>query len=556
MSNFTVTFQQGTPIWNLYQRLKKAGVKDEDLNMGYLKTDYVEKKRETVGKDDYKIQEEEVWKFVLERNKYGSWSTDIKETTGEEIVWTLENVEIKTKIKSAIAEFKRILGYKGYKEGADAYNELLGVSLYAFVMATNRRGILLAKVPEDAKKELKVADLGDIENYIEKNGGLALIEIQNDCEIEATALEALKNSCGWCTEETKILYAVFKMAELWVEPVYGLPKYEAMKNLPIKSQTHISIALVLSGKKRYFDPALKMADAEQFYKRYFNFWHNITNREFLAIHHGNLGVSYLSKKQFDLAEKEFTKAIQIDSDCFEAHNNLGVVYLMTGRRDSAKEEFVKAIQINPDCAEGHNNLGRINILQEEYDSAAIELKKAVQLYSDYVEAHYNLGILYRKKGQVNLAIEEFQDAVQIDKDFFAAHIHLAEIYDEAGQTEKVISEYKEIIRINPAGVNIVAIHNNLGVAYIDKMEIELAIKELQNAIQMDAHYSESYFNLGKAYAIKGDILKKEYKIKEAVEMYQKSMGMFHEAAAHGLIVPKEIIDHLQSRVEKLSEKVK
>jgi len=60
MSEYTITFKKNADIWKLYQRLKKAGVKDADLDKGYPKTDYVKKKRSVIHKGDRKIQKQEV----------------------------------------------------------------------------------------------------------------------------------------------------------------------------------------------------------------------------------------------------------------------------------------------------------------------------------------------------------------------------------------------------------------------------------------------------------------------------------------------------------------
>ncbi|MEE8637492.1 MAG: hypothetical protein V3T21_00445, partial [Candidatus Margulisiibacteriota bacterium] len=268
MPTYTVTFEKESPTWNLYQGLKKDGVKDSDLDQGYPKTDYVNKKRTTIGKNDRKIQKEEVLDYALERHE--RYRLAIKGTMGDVIPWGLDDLDPKTdfdhdlreKISAAITYFEEKITQAGHKKDKDRFKELLAVSLYTFAMASKKNKSMI-RFPKNVMDELTKAGLKDIISYIGKEGGLGLIDFKSDCELEATALEALKNNCSECTEMSKILYALFNMAGLKAKFIYGLPKPEFYKKFQKDiGELHVSLALKSNEKIRIFDCALELSDAK------------------------------------------------------------------------------------------------------------------------------------------------------------------------------------------------------------------------------------------------------------------------------------------------------
>ena len=136
------------------------------------------------------------------------------ESMGHEIPWGLDDLDpetifdlkIREKISGAIKTFEENLNFAEYTKGTDKYNELLAISLYAFAVSSKRLGSSEIRIPKDAVKELKDAGLESMIFYIVRNGGLGLTDNANNCELEANALTALKDSCGWCSEKSKILY--------------------------------------------------------------------------------------------------------------------------------------------------------------------------------------------------------------------------------------------------------------------------------------------------------------------------------------------------------------
>ena len=71
--------------------------------------------------------------------------------------------------------------------------------------------------------------------------------------------------------------------------------------------------------------------------------------------------------------------------------------------------------------------------------------------------------------------------------------------------DDAISYYNEVIRLAQAHPGIVAIaHNNRGIAYDDKGEVDRAIEDYSNSIELKPDFDHVYFNRGNAYHSQGD----------------------------------------------------
>ena len=71
--------------------------------------------------------------------------------------------------------------------------------------------------------------------------------------------------------------------------------------------------------------------------------------------------------------------------------------------------------------------------------------------------------------------------------------------------DHAISYYTEVIRLAPAHPAIVAeAHNNRGIAYDDKGEVDRAIEDYSKSIELKPDFDHVYFNRGNAYHSKGD----------------------------------------------------
>ena len=78
-----------------------------------------------------------------------------------------------------------------------------------------------------------------------------------------------------------------------------------------------------------------------------------------ADEHNDLGVVYENKGMFDLAEKEYLKAIKQKNDWAVPFFNLGNLYYRKDNLDKAERSFRRALRIDPKNPDVLNNLAYI-----------------------------------------------------------------------------------------------------------------------------------------------------------------------------------------------------
>ena len=163
----------------------------------------------------------------------------------------------------------------------------------------------------------------------------------------------------------------------------------------------------------------------------------------------NEGINYAVKGEFKKAEKEFEKALTVDSLYTPAQLGLkttndilsnkinketgtrifkGVQYDVQGKYEQAINEFTKAIELNPGYADIYNKRGLSYYNQEKYDQAIRDYNKAIELNPKYAEAFNNRGIVFYQQEQYDLAVSNYTKALEIDPKYAKAYHNRGLVY--------------------------------------------------------------------------------------------------------------------------------
>jgi TolB-like protein/Tfp pilus assembly protein PilF len=119
---------------------------------------------------------------------------------------------------------------------------------------------------------------------------------------------------------------------------------------------------------------------------------------------------------WDRAEKEFKRALELDPNQVIAHQWYGLYLASTGRGDEALPHFKRALELDPlnltanvNLATGYNNL-------RQYNLALKQFKQAIEIDPNYAGAHYNLGQTYQDMGEYELWLKEWKQAAVLSND--------------------------------------------------------------------------------------------------------------------------------------------
>ena len=257
-----------------------------------------------------------------------------------------------------------------------------------------------------------------------------------------------------------------------------------------------------------------------------------------------LGFSLEKNKDIDKAITAYHQAIQLDENYFYAHLRLGLVLLVKKHWDESLTTLQRALQLNSEGAELpelYAGLGRAFLEKENFNEAIQYCEKSLTLQPDQWQVLRYMGDALRKQGQREEAVKSYQYAITLKPDFpwlhnrladtlrergcweeaersyyrflelvpdhYWANRHLAQVLTKQEKWDKVVMSYRKGLQINP-----------------DSVEIQQKLEEvlcLQNQQLSEA---------AKGYFERGNQLKKESKLDQAIACYHQAIELQPEMA--------------------------
>jgi len=170
--------------------------------------------------------------------------------------------------------------------------------------------------------------------------------------------------------------------------------------------------------------------------------------------HTQLGASYLSRNQLDIAQQELERALDINSNDSQANHLMGLLQIRLKKDDKAEHYFRRAISEQPDNADARNSYGVFLCEHARLDEADEQFRAAINnpLYKSPEQASFNAGICQLKKPDKNAAAGYFRTVLQHNPRQPQALLHMARYSFEAGEalsSRGFIQRYFEVSTDTP-----------------------------------------------------------------------------------------------------------
>ncbi len=165
----------------------------------------------------------------------------------------------------------------------------------------------------------------------------------------------------------------------------------------------------------------------------------------------DLGLVFMAKKRFDLAEKHFKKAVSIRPDYIPAKNNLGTAYMEQKKWDSAIKCF-KEISGNLLYATPHyplSNMGWAYMGKKEYAAAKENFYKALKLSPNFIQAIHGLATLFIRTGNGYSAVNFLREKIKKNHNAVILHADLAKAYEMIDRFSDAKNEWQTVVRLSP-----------------------------------------------------------------------------------------------------------
>jgi len=168
------------------------------------------------------------------------------------------------------------------------------------------------------------------------------------------------------------------------------------------------------------------------------------------------GITLMSIKRYDEANKYFDAAIELKPNYAEAYNYKARSYIQTSQLSEALALINKAIAFKPDYKDAYLNKGTILFSLKKLNEALEEYKKTIELDPNYAEGYFNLGSCYMMlDGMKKEAIEAFTKAIEVAVDYAQAYYNRACAYATEKEFDNCLKDLSIAIKLDKSFKNMI-----------------------------------------------------------------------------------------------------
>jgi serine/threonine protein kinase/tetratricopeptide (TPR) repeat protein len=161
------------------------------------------------------------------------------------------------------------------------------------------------------------------------------------------------------------------------------------------------------------------------------------------------------------AEKEFKRAIELNSNYTTAHSWYGEYLMVLGRSSEALAQFNRAYELNPLSTTTNLALGYRFYYARQYGPAIDQIQKTLAMDSNFVPAHDYLGRAYEQNGMTIESLTEFHKALDLsegDTNELAALGQAYAVSHQGGEARKILDQLKvrsQQTYVQPASIAVI-----------------------------------------------------------------------------------------------------
>ena len=156
-----------------------------------------------------------------------------------------------------------------------------------------------------------------------------------------------------------------------------------------------------------------------------------------------LGIQYLQAGDTVKAKSSLQRALSISERYGPAHNALGLVFQAERDFELAERYFKSAIELEPMSAIFHNNYGAFLYSRQRFAEACHQFSRATEdpFYPARAQAFENMGRCYIQLGRLEVAEHALRRALDLQRDRPFAQVAMAGLLLDQGNIAEAVSWY-------------------------------------------------------------------------------------------------------------------
>lgn len=224
------------------------------------------------------------------------------------------------------------------------------------------------------------------------------------------------------------------------------------------------------------------------------------------------------------ARQAAIRALELDDQLAAAHASLGVVkWRFDWDWNGAEQEFKRAIELDPNYAPAHQWYGLLLTYQKRFDAATMELKQAQQLDPLSLIITANLGLPLYFSRQYDQAIAQFNRALELDQNFPFVYFFLGWADEQKGDFTKAVVNFQKAVALDGTPSAWAYLGHGYAVSG-SRMQAESVIQKLHE-LRRERYVSP--YHLAIVYVGLGDAAQTLKNLNQAFEDHSDSMVLIN-----------------------------
>ena len=189
----------------------------------------------------------------------------------------------------------------------------------------------------------------------------------------------------------------------------------------------------------------------------------------------------------------YTRTLESNPDAAVIRSNFGALFFDQGKLERAGEEWETALAQKPDNVVTMNDLGILYTQQERYAEAKAMFQRVMTAKPAWGDGHYSYARLLQKTGDMSGALREFKTAVTLSPLSAPAHRWYGEALLASVEPDLAVMELQRAVELDGSPD---AMHDLIGI-YLRQARPNLAEPLLRRIVTKFPYDSGAHFSLGK-----------------------------------------------------------
>jgi tetratricopeptide (TPR) repeat protein len=162
--------------------------------------------------------------------------------------------------------------------------------------------------------------------------------------------------------------------------------------------------------------------------------------------HRSVGMLYLQQDNFALAAEYLEKAL-VEEESFDVTSNLGTAYIGTEEYEKAEKNLKRALELQPESPVCHKNLAVLYRTMKRDNDAVFHFEKYLDLRPNDLDTMQTYALYLTKLGRWKEAADFLTELTREVTDVAPVYFLLAQVQVQNGQPDKAIAALKRGIQL-------------------------------------------------------------------------------------------------------------